>query len=156
MRWLALLDPAGAARDELDILGVMTSRARAISLSDLLAKIPPGVRPLVEAATKTVRVVAPDAEEIWCQSEKPRSPSMMWKLVRYAVDGEVVVTLGTFTRHASMFFARGSEMEDERGLLEGAGRSLRYITLRTPGDAKGASVKEILRQAFALAGSHEP
>ena len=31
---------------------------------------------------------------------------MMWKLVRYAVSGEVVVTIGTFTKHASVFFAR--------------------------------------------------
>ena len=47
----------------------------------------------------------------------------MWKLVRYAVGGDVVVTLGTFTSHAPMFFARGTEIEDEHGLLEGAGES---------------------------------
>jgi hypothetical protein len=122
-------------------------------LSDHLAKIPSAVRPIVEAASKTVRAVVPDAEEVPCQSRKPRSPSMMWKLVRYAVDGEVVVTLGTFTKHASMFFARGSEIDDEQRLLEGTGRSLRYITLRTPSDAKGAAVKDIIRKAFALAAS---
>jgi hypothetical protein len=126
-------------------------RPQSISLSDHLAKVPSAVRPIIEAAHKTVRAVAPDAEELPCQSKRPRSPSMMWKLVRYAADGEVVVTLGTFTRHATLFFARGSEIEDGRGLLEGAGKSLRYITLRTPGDAKGAAVKEILREAFALA-----
>jgi hypothetical protein len=134
----------------------MTSRAGAISLSDHLANIPSGVRPIVEAASKTVRAVAPEAEELPCQTQKPRSPSMMWKLVRYGADGEVVVTLGTFNKHASMFFARGSEIEDEQGLLEGAGKSLRYITLRTPSDAKRAAVKEILRKAFALASSHVP
>ena len=125
-------------------------------MSDHFANIPPGVRPIVEAASKTVRAVAPDAEEIPCLTQKPRSPSMMWKLVRYAIDGEVVVTLGTFTKHASMFFARGSEIEDEKGLLEGTGKSLRYITLRTPSDAKGAAVKAILRKAFALVASHGP
>jgi hypothetical protein len=81
---------------------------------------------------------------------------MMWKLARYAVDGEVVVTLGTFTKHATLFFARGSEIEDELGLLDGTGKSLRYITLRAPGDAKGAALKEILRRAFALVSSHRP
>ena len=68
----------------------MISRAGTISLSDHLAKIPSGVRPIIEAASKAVRAVAPDAEEVPCQSQKPRSPSMMWKLVRYAADGEVV------------------------------------------------------------------
>jgi hypothetical protein len=125
-------------------------------LAEHLANVPAEVRPIVEAASKTVRGVAPDAAEISCKSRKPRSPSMMWKLVRYAVGGEVVVTIGTFTKHASMFFARGSEIEDGQGLLEGTGKSLRYVTLRTPSDAKRAAVKAILRRAFAQAGSQAP
>ena len=50
---------------------------------------------------------------------------MMWKLVRYLVDGGVVVTVGTYTRHASMFFARGTELEGAPDLLEGTGKKLR-------------------------------
>jgi hypothetical protein len=80
---------------------------------------------------------------------------MMWKLVRYAVGGKVVVTIGTFTKHASIFFARGSELADPRGLLEGGGKSLRYITIRTPADARRTEVKTMVRRAFALA-SREP
>jgi hypothetical protein len=76
---------------------------------------------------------------------------MMWKLVRYLVDGGVVVTIGTYTKHASMFFAHGSELDGAPGLLEGAGKNLRYITLRSPADAKRGAVKEVLRKAFALA-----
>lgn len=129
----------------------MPSRAGIVSVSDRLANVASGVRPIVEAAHKTVRAVAPDAEAIPCQGQKPRSPSMMWKLVRYAVDGEVVVTIGTFTDHASLFFARGSEIEDEEGLLQGTGKSLRYITLRTPSDARKAAVKGLVHKAFALA-----
>jgi hypothetical protein len=74
----------------------------------------------------------------------------MWKLVRYVVDGETVVTIGTFTRHSSIFFARGTELEDEDGVLEGGGKVLRYITLRTPADAKRREVKDLIRKAFAL------
>ena len=128
----------------------MPSRAGTVSVSDRLASVPSGVRPIVEAAHRTVRGVAPDAEPLPCQGQKPRSPSMMWKLVRYVIDGEVVVTIGTFTSHASLFFARGSEIEDEQGLLQGTGKSLRYITLRTPSDARKAAVKAIVHKAFAL------
>ena len=73
----------------------------------------------------------------------------MWKLVRYMRDGKMVVTIGAFTKHASMFFARGAALDDERGLLEGSGKSLRYITLRTPADAQRADVKRLVRSAFA-------
>jgi hypothetical protein len=121
------------------------------SVPDWLAGVPSAVQPIIEAARQTVRTVAPNAEEVACRSQKPRSPSMMWKLARYVVDGEVVVTIGTFTKHASMFFARGRELDDQGGLLEGKGKSLRYTTLRTPADAKRALVKVVLREAFALA-----
>ena len=55
--------------------------------ADHLAVIPAAVRPIIEAASRAVGSVAPKAEQLACQSRKPRSPSMMWKLVRYAVDG---------------------------------------------------------------------
>ena len=131
-------------------LGEMKSRAGKVSMSDQAANIPPAVRPIIEAARETVRSVAPEAEEVACRAKRPRSPSMMWKLARYVIDGTVVVTIGTFTRHSSMFFARGSELDDGSGLLQGTGKKLRYITLRTPADARRAAVKKVLRQAFAL------
>ena len=75
---------------------------------------------------------------------------MMWKLVRYAVDGEVVVTIGTFRNHSSIFFARGTELDDDESVLEGGGKALRYLTLRRPVDAKSAALKSLIRQAFLL------
>jgi hypothetical protein len=134
----------------------MASPIPALASSDPFANVPAEVRPILDAARSTVRAVGRGAEEIPCQSQKPRSPSMMWKLVRYAVDGEVVLTLGTFTRHASMFFARGSEIEDEQGLLQGTGKALRYVTLRTADDATGPAVEKIVRAAFARVASRVP
>jgi len=122
----------------------------------VIVDLPDAVRPIVEAACRAVKAVAPKAEEIPCAGKQPRSASMMWKLVRYAVDGQVVVTVGMFTKHASMFFARGAEIDDGGGPLEGTGKKLRYITLRTPDDAKRATVRDVLRKAFALAKSTEP
>ena len=122
----------------------------------LAVDVPEAVRPIVEAACRAVKSAAPKAEEIPCAGKKPASNSMMWKLVRYAVDGEVVVTVGTFAKHSSMFFARGAEIDDGGGPLEGTGKKLRYITLRTAADAKRATVKDVLRKAFALAKSTDP
>jgi hypothetical protein len=129
----------------------MKSGTDRVSVSAQIARIPAAVSPMIKAARQTVRVVAPEAEEVVCQSQKPRSASMMWKLIRYVVNGEVVVTIGTFTKHATIFFARGSEFDDGRGLLEGTGKSLRYVTLRTPADARRAALKDVVRKAFALA-----
>ena len=75
---------------------------------------------------------------------------MMWKIVRYAVNGENVVGVGTFTDHASLFFYRGRELDEGRGLLEGSGKDTRFMTLRSLGDAEQPVVKQLLRKAFKL------
>lgn len=119
---------------------------------DHFSGVPSETRPIVEAARRAIESVAPKgSEEVACEMKRPRSPSMMWKLVRYTAGGETVVTIGTFTRHAAIFFTRGAELEDEQGVLEGGGKVLRYITLRSPSDVKGNAVRSLIRRAFELA-----
>jgi hypothetical protein len=123
-----------------------------IPVADQFKKIPPTVRPIVEAARRTVKAVAPKADEISYRSQPPRSSSYMWKIVRYTVNGENVVGIGTFTRHSTLFFYRGRELDDGSGLLEGSGKDSRFITLRAPADADRPAVKRMVRKAFRLGG----
>ncbi len=124
-----------------------------IPVADHLKKIPPTVRPIVEAARRTVKAVAPKADEISYRSQPPRSSSYMWKIVRYAVDGGNVLGIGTFPRHSTLFFYRGRELDDGSGLLEGSGKDSRFITLRAPADAERPAVKRMVRKAFKLGGA---
>ena len=126
--------------------------AKEIAVSDHIKKVPPTVRPIVQAARRTVKAVAPKADEISYQSQPPRSSTYMWKIVRYAVDGENVVGIGTFARHSTLFFYRGRELDDGSGLLEGSGKDSRFITLKAPADAERPAVKRLLREAFKLGG----
>jgi hypothetical protein len=123
-----------------------------ISVSDHIKKIPPAVRPIVQATRRSVRAAAPKAEEISYQSEPPRSSSYMWKIVRYAVGGKNVVGIGTFAKHSTLFFYRGRELDDGSGLLEGSGKDSRFVTLRAPADAERPAVKQLLKKAFKLGG----
>lgn len=77
----------------------------------------------------------------------------MWKLYRYASGGENVVGIGTFAEHVNLFFYRGVDLDDGSGLLQGGGKEMRSITLRTPADAERPAVKAIVRKAFRLAAS---
>jgi len=117
-------------------------------LTEQLKDVPPAVRPNVQAAIKMVKEVAPTAAEVAYEMAPPRSRSMMWKLVRYAVDGESVVGIGTFTNHSALYFFRGVELDDDSGLLEGGGKLMRFITLRSPADAERPAVKRLVRKAF--------
>jgi hypothetical protein len=124
-----------------------------ITVSARLKKLPAAVRPTVEAAVRAVREAAPQAEEIPYQMEAPRSKSMMWKIVRYAVGGENVVGVGTFSSHSTMFFYRGRELDAGDGLLQGSGKDTRFVTLRSPEDVARPEIKRLLRKAFALTPS---
>jgi len=127
-----------------------------VTVADHLKAIPPGVRPIVVAARSIVRSTAPDAEEVVYQSRRPASPSSMWKLVRYRLNGADVAGIGTFSKHSSLFFYRGRELHDDAGLLAGGGKDSRFITLRTAGDAKQAAVKRLVEEAFARARTRRP
>lgn len=115
-----------------------------------LKEVPDATRPIVTAAIKTVEAIAPKAEVIPYRMAQPRSKSMMWKLVRYASDGEPVLGIGTFTAHSAIFFYRGRELDDGSGLLQGSGKDTRFVTLRSPADAEKPEVKRLIRAAFRL------
>ncbi len=99
-----------------------------------------------------MKAIAPKAEEIGYRGGPPGSRSYMWKLVRYAVDGANVLGIGTFPTYSTIFFYRGRELDDARGLLKGSGKDSRFITLREPAEAESPAVKRLIRQAFKLGG----
>jgi Domain of unknown function (DU1801) len=127
--------------------------ATRIPISEHLAKIPAAVRPTVKAMRQMVKAVAPKASEISYHSQPPRSSRAMWKIARYTVDGANVVGIGTFPRHATLWFYRGRELDDASGLLQGGGKDARFITLRSPADAERLAVKRMVREAFRLGGT---
>jgi len=75
----------------------------------------------------------------------------MYKIIRYTLDDEYVAAIGTFPTYATLFFPRGRELDDGRGLLEGGGKEFRFIRLASPADAERPAVKRIVRKAFVLA-----
>jgi hypothetical protein len=124
-----------------------------ISVADHLRKVPSRVRPILEAARRTVKAVAPKAEEIAYQGQSPKSASAMWKIARYSAGGANVVGVGTYPEHSTIFFYRGRELDDGTGLLAGSGKDMRYITLRSPADADRRVVRAMVRKAFKLGGA---
>jgi hypothetical protein len=121
-----------------------------LTVAEQVKRIPPAVRSTVQAARRTVRALAPKAQEIAYQSQRPRSKSALWKIVRYLSGDEPVVGIGTFSTYATVYFYRGREIEDASEKLEGSGKDMRFIRLRTPADAARPAVRRLVRRAFAL------
>jgi hypothetical protein len=126
-------------------------KAHVRTIAEQLKRIPASVRQTVKAARQLVKAVAPHAVELAYHSQPPRAPSALWKLARYAVEGTNVVGIGTFRTHALLFFYRGNELDDRTALLEGGGKTMRFIRLRSPADARRRKVRRTVEMAFTLA-----
>lgn len=118
-----------------------------------LKELSPQVRSIVEEARRSIKAVAPSAQEVASSAGKPKAATYMWKLVRYELGGEDVVGIGAFTRHAALFFPRGRELDDGSGLLQGSGKDSRFIRLESPADVRSSKTQRVLRDAFKLARS---
>jgi hypothetical protein len=117
-----------------------------------MAQIPPKVKPVVEAARRAIKSAGPAGREIDYAMKRPQSSRMMWKLYRYADASGNVCGIGVFPDHANLFFYRGRDLDDGSGLLQGSGREMRSITLRSATEVTRPAVRNLLRKAFELGG----
>jgi hypothetical protein len=66
------------------------------------------------------------------------------------VGTDLVCLVGPFSHHAQMEFWRGSTIPDPDHLLEGTGKNLRHVKLRTLEEASSAQLAALLRRALEL------
>jgi len=57
--------------------------------------------------------------------------------------------IGVQGSHVNLGFYHGASLSDPDGLLEGTGKELRHIKIRSVADAGRAGVTELLNQAIA-------
>jgi hypothetical protein len=96
------------------------------------------------AVRETIRAVAPELrlEKKW---------GMPWY-----VGTDLVVLVGEYTHHVGVEFWRGTTVPDPHHLLQGTGKNLRHVTLRTLGDATTPALVALLRAAVQLDRTEPP
>lgn len=57
--------------------------------------------------------------------------------------------VAVFRDHANVGFFHGAELEDPLGLLEGSGKRMRHVKLRTAGDPANAGLDALISSAYA-------
>ena len=89
-----------------------------------------------------IRSTVPDAEEgIYHQM-----PS--WALPK---GGRIFVHVAVYTNHANLGVGHGTRFADPDGLLEGSGRSHRFVRVSAPGAVPKAKLVAFVRQAARFA-----
>jgi hypothetical protein len=112
-----------------------------VPVSEYVRRVPAPLRPTLQAARRTVKAIAPQAEEVAYRR---------WP-IRYRGD-QYVCAVGNYPCWISLYFFRGGQLDDPDGVLEGSGKLMRHIKLREPKDADRPAVKRMIRRAFRAGG----
>jgi len=72
-----------------------------------------------------------------------------WKIPSFDSNGTVCGFM-TGKEHVTFIFLRGAVLPDPEGLLEGTGKSVRHVKVRTVGDLKRPALKKLIVEAAKL------
>ena len=64
---------------------------------------------------------------------------------------DAICSIALYPRYVSLFLTHGATLPDPAGLLEGAGKKVRHVKLRTPGDIERPPVLALIAEAVARA-----
>jgi hypothetical protein len=109
-----------------------------IPVGEYIARFDPPIEKLIRQTRALVKSVAPKAEE------KAYSG---WPLRIRSDRG--IVAIGGFRDHVNVNFGRGTSLDDPKGLLEGTGKNLRHVKVRTVTDARSPDLRALVKQELA-------
>ena len=72
-----------------------------------------------------------------------------WKIPSFDSNGTVCGFM-TGKEHVTFIFLRGAVLPDPEGLLEGTGKSVRHVKVRTTADVKKPALKKLIVEAAKL------
>jgi hypothetical protein len=116
--------------------------ARSNDVDAFLANYPEAVQATASAARELVRAVLPNVEESLDRSAK---------VIGYGYGPGykgLVCTLIMSQKGVKLGVYRGSELEDPKGLMTGAGKVHRHVPLISPNDVRQAGLKQLLKRAL--------
>ncbi|HJZ71132.1 MAG TPA: DUF1801 domain-containing protein [Vicinamibacterales bacterium] len=118
-------------------------------LLEYLHRYPPPIQSLALGARKLIHgELAPCHEYIF---DMRRTLVIAYSATEKVIaDGVCLITV--WTRHVTLAFSRGIDLDDPAGLLEGAGKAMRHVRLHALEDLGRRELHALLRQARTRAG----
>lgn len=66
--------------------------------------------------------------------------------------GDQVCAITVNARYVNLMFHKGTELDDPHGLLEGTGKKIRHVKIRSAADLSHPGIRELLAEAWDHAG----
>jgi Domain of unknown function (DU1801) len=118
-------------------------------LLEFLHRYPPAIQSLTLGARQLLhQELAPCHEYIF----NMRSTLVLAYSSTGKVIADGVCNITVWTRHVTLVFVRGIDLEDPAHLLQGAGKAMRHVRLHSLEDLGRREIRALLRQARKQAG----
>ncbi len=114
-----------------------TGKTPAKDANSILRQLKPGQRKIAEEFRSIVKKTLPDTVE-----------TVKWGNIVHLYNGQNLSWFLFYKDHADFGFFRGAELRSK--LLEGTGKGLRHIKVRSMKDIDGAEFSRLLRDASKL------
>ena len=69
------------------------------------------------------------------------------------VIADCIFSINVFTRHVTLVFHRGTDLNDPRGVLRGSGKAMRHLRIAKLSELDRPEIRALLRQARRHAGA---
>lgn len=110
---------------------------------DILERCTPELREVAEGLRRLITATVSDA------SERAYSG---WNNLIYSHEGSDFCYIQPQRRWVNLGFPRGASLSDPSGVLEGTGRSLRHVKIRTPQDIDREEIRALITAASHAGG----
>ena len=127
------------------------SRASTGTVEELLRGRSPEVGQWVAALRKLVRGIAPGVSE---------RVYMGWRVIMYSREksapgaaakmSKMFCGIGPLKDSVNLYFHQGARLPDPDGLLEGTGKGMRHVKIRSTKDIRARALKKLVRAAYKL------
>jgi hypothetical protein len=127
-----------------DVVGTMSPEAQ---LDGFLAKFAPEVEARARAALERMRARLPGAVQLVYDNYNALAIAFG---ANEKLSG-VVFSIALYPRWVSLFFARGTELPDPGGLLQGTGKGIRHIVLKDMALFDDPAVEALIAESLVRA-----
>lgn len=70
-----------------------------------------------------------------------------WHVAIYSDGGSGLCGIGPAKEYCNLYLMNGAHLDDPEGLLEGTGRNMRHVKVRSAGDIPVVGIKRLIKEA---------
>jgi len=110
---------------------------RSTAVDEFVSDVSLPLREIVATLRRTVREAGPELRE-----------EIVMGIPTYSLQG-FVCYIAPYTRHVNLGFHRGAHFPNPPSILEGTGKGLRHVKVRTPEEARSLALRSLVQTAIA-------